>query len=318
MLWADVNGRRELAAPGARGTCPSCGGDVIAKCGQIVRHHWAHAKNDCPFSTEPETDWHRDWKGLFPAEMQEVVIGNRRADLQTPWGVVELQHSAISPKELQSREQDYGKRMLWVVDLTDANLQLWCDGAISWLWRRKAYDFSWRPRVYDIRFNPSKPSDHPGLIYCEASDRKRKRLRGTALSQAEFVRRCLQPADPNWYLDREAETEALKELDRESGGTKLIPPPGGGGTKFLVTPFTLNGHLLFEAVTYWPNRRNQHRFWTYENGEAVYHYEQLVLKVKRHNAPCKWINMDSGAYYGDAVPWAKDNLALFETWRKFQ
>jgi hypothetical protein len=81
-------------------------------------HHWAHqADSDCDPWFEPETEWHRDWKALFPKECTEVVIGEHRADICIPnRGVIELQNSSISPLDIEARETHYGKRMIWIIN----------------------------------------------------------------------------------------------------------------------------------------------------------------------------------------------------------
>lgn len=49
MITAVRDGRYAFATVGARGTCPDCLEPVIAKCGEIVRAHWAHRPDaDCP------------------------------------------------------------------------------------------------------------------------------------------------------------------------------------------------------------------------------------------------------------------------------
>lgn len=117
MRWARKIGQpgRHEATKGARGVCEVCGGEVLAKCGALVTDHWAHRSADCDPWSEPETAWHRNWKGLFPEEWQEVVIGKHRADIKTPKVVIELQHSSISTEEIREREQFYGD-MVWVFD----------------------------------------------------------------------------------------------------------------------------------------------------------------------------------------------------------
>jgi len=121
----NINGRKIEAMPGMTALCPTCGETVIAKCGKVVVWHWAHqARADCDLWFEPETLWHREWKSLF--NDVEVTIEKRgqrhRADAVTAYGVViELQHSAISPEEIQEREKFYGQ-MVWVFDIQDAYL----------------------------------------------------------------------------------------------------------------------------------------------------------------------------------------------------
>ncbi len=44
MKFAFFNDERIEATKGAKGICPSCGSELIAKCGEIVIHHWSHKK----------------------------------------------------------------------------------------------------------------------------------------------------------------------------------------------------------------------------------------------------------------------------------
>lgn len=124
MLFALVGDKRDRARPELEGICPYCRQKVIAKCGNLRIHHWAHYNNrrKCDSWWEPETEWHWTWKNEFPAEWQEVVLtdemsGERHvADVQTEHGIViEFQHSHIQQAERISREQFY-KSMIWVVD----------------------------------------------------------------------------------------------------------------------------------------------------------------------------------------------------------
>ena len=120
MLLANVNGSRLNAIPGARGKCPACNADVIAKCGQIISWHWAHIASDCDPWSEPMTKWHSDWQNRFPSAWREVVLGAHRADIKVPDGpVIEFQHSSISVEEIRERE-DFYRQMIWVYDARDA------------------------------------------------------------------------------------------------------------------------------------------------------------------------------------------------------
>lgn len=112
-----ADGSRSQAMKGASAFCPLCRGAVRAKCGRIKVHHWAHILgSDCDPWAEPESDWHRDWKGVFPAERVEVAFGPHRADILAWDGtVIELQNSAISPDEIEERERFY-RRMIWVIN----------------------------------------------------------------------------------------------------------------------------------------------------------------------------------------------------------
>jgi len=72
---------------------------------------------------ENEGPWHKAWKELFPFEWRENVrideaTGEKHvADIRRPDDlVIELQSSPMPLDEMQSREQFYGGRMLWIVN----------------------------------------------------------------------------------------------------------------------------------------------------------------------------------------------------------
>lgn len=111
-LFATIDGPR-------RASCLQCGDDMIAKTGEVVTHHWAHAhQTDCPGSHE--TAWHMEWKATCPdADRIEVTVGNRRADVLTRYGwSIEFQHSSQSNKDVRAREADWGQRIIWCFDET--------------------------------------------------------------------------------------------------------------------------------------------------------------------------------------------------------
>ena len=104
--------------------CQVCKAEVIAKCGDIKIHHWAHkSKKKCDHWWENETQWHREWKNEFPKDWQEVIqyseTGEKHvADVKTPKGlVVEFQHSPIKPEEILARNNFY-ENIVWIVDGT--------------------------------------------------------------------------------------------------------------------------------------------------------------------------------------------------------
>ena len=122
MQYAFVNGKRNEAFPGAKGVCPTCGAEMVAKCGPRVIHHWAHrARRNCDPWWENETDWHREWKSQFPEDCREIHHQAEdgeihRADIMTPTGIyIEVQHSALAEAERQARETFY-ENVLWIID----------------------------------------------------------------------------------------------------------------------------------------------------------------------------------------------------------
>lgn len=125
MLIAEVNGKRTAATKGAKGICPFCKSEVVAKCGEQRTAHWAHKSvQECDTWHNTETEWHRMWKNRFPQEWQESIkhddkTGEKHiADVCTDNGFVwEFQHSTIKPEERRSRELFY-KNMNWIVDGT--------------------------------------------------------------------------------------------------------------------------------------------------------------------------------------------------------
>jgi hypothetical protein len=111
---------------GQRAICQCCEELLIPKCGKIRVHHWSHKNAHCDHWWESETEWHRQWKGLFPSDWREVIKidfnTNEKhiADVCNPFKdlVIEFQNSPISIEELNSREIFY-KKMIWVVNAKD-------------------------------------------------------------------------------------------------------------------------------------------------------------------------------------------------------
>lgn len=122
MRFAVHEGQRIEATPGAKGRCPGCGAELIARCGTRKVWHWAHkGQRHCDHWWENETQWHRDWKNHFPTDWQEVATRDDRgelhiADIKTPKGlVVEFQHSYLKPEEARIRTA-FHQPMFWVID----------------------------------------------------------------------------------------------------------------------------------------------------------------------------------------------------------
>jgi competence protein CoiA len=124
MKYAIIDGVKRTPEKGLKGQCQLCEAELVAKCGDIKVHHWAHKSTiECDKWWESETPWHRNWKNCFPIEWQEIVhlapSGEKHiADVKTQHGlVVEFQHSHISREERDSRESFY-EHMIWIVDGT--------------------------------------------------------------------------------------------------------------------------------------------------------------------------------------------------------
>jgi competence CoiA-like predicted nuclease len=133
MIYGILNGEKVEASPEIKNAkCQCCDSDLIAKCGEIKIWHFAHkTKNDCSSWWKPMTEWHKSWQEQFPKKYREVVhkdpeTGEKHiADIKTDDDVIiEFQHSPISIKEIQSRENFYGKKMIWVLDGKNYNYKL--------------------------------------------------------------------------------------------------------------------------------------------------------------------------------------------------
>lgn len=122
MEYALYNGLRTVAQPTLKAICEHCGGSVIAKCGNKVVWHWAHAtKESCDSWYEPETAWHRNWKHVFGERYSEIRVEKEGswhiADIINKDGIVfEFQNSSISGQEIATREAFYGEKMIWVIN----------------------------------------------------------------------------------------------------------------------------------------------------------------------------------------------------------
>lgn len=122
MKFALVEGEKTEAVKGVIGICPCCNSELIAKCGEVKINHWAHkGTRNCDIWWENETIWHRQWKGQFPKEWQEIVqfdsMGEKHiADVITDesW-VIEFQYSHIKPDERRARNSFY-RKLIWVID----------------------------------------------------------------------------------------------------------------------------------------------------------------------------------------------------------
>jgi len=169
MRLANVNGERTEATPGSKAVCFSCNESVFAKCGPCIISHWCHLPGStCVHAkSEPETNWHKDWKNTAPERCQEVVIRKsgktRRADVFTDTQTtVELQHSEISSGEVQDREEFYGRNMFWLFDSDGRKRTISTPPANLWQPKLKQNGF----RVWLVEMNDVVP----GVGKCRRSN----------------------------------------------------------------------------------------------------------------------------------------------------
>lgn len=165
MKFGLVEGIRTEATKGAKGTCPGCGSELIAKCGEQKVHHWAHkGTRACDQWWESETEWHRAWKNNFDVTMQEVIkidpiSGERHiADIYLPHKdlVIEFQHSPIDIQEIHAREKFY-KRMIWVVDIPANKKRI---ELINEFFKEESIESTWQSSINLRRRNRIKEGDY--------------------------------------------------------------------------------------------------------------------------------------------------------------
>lgn len=112
--------------------CPCCGAPLITQKGDIRQHHFAHKNGVCKDSWGKErdsselSDWHNNWQTFFPINNREIILelGNtkHRADIIVYKTVVEFQHSVLSEKSFDDRNNFYSNldyKVVWLFDVID-------------------------------------------------------------------------------------------------------------------------------------------------------------------------------------------------------
>ena len=137
MITADTPAGRVIARAASRDDgpflCPACSSPVIIKKGEVVTHHFAHARDaDCDYGVG-ETELHRRAKEavydglhahpLVKGVQLEVAVAGNRADVLFESGsgvlvAVEIQRSNLGECELELRTEKYSAgnvAVCWVV-----------------------------------------------------------------------------------------------------------------------------------------------------------------------------------------------------------
>lgn len=165
IIALNEKSERIKATPGVRAYCPNCNELLIPKCGEIKVHHFSHkGENDCDIWGE-ESEWHRNWKNLFPIDYQEKWMDSHRADVKLPNGrIIEFQSSAIKPSVIREREQFY-KDMIWVLkgEDFDSNFDLRNKGnyfTFRWKYPRSSWWSAQKPIFIDFSDSMVPPRNH--------------------------------------------------------------------------------------------------------------------------------------------------------------
>ena len=133
--------------------CRYCGAPLITRKGDIRQHHFAHKKGHlCSDSWERNNSydispWHNEWQSLFPRENQEVKLSlgdtKHRADVMVDRTVVEFQHSIMSAKSFDDRNNFYynlGYKVVWLFDLSD----IYNDKKLRYVSKNERLTFYWQ------------------------------------------------------------------------------------------------------------------------------------------------------------------------------
>lgn len=180
-----------------------------AKRGSIKAWHFSHT----PTGEIPScqmTEWHWRWQEMVKPQMIEVSAKKegrrRRADVLTSEGLaIEIQHSAITGKEIAGRQEFYGKN-IWIFDCREMSHD------IVFMWREFFVLRLSRPRSrgrtldpYEIR--ETKPPfflDFGGTQLFEVIKVEDEHFKAIAINIGAFVSRFIPEEDrnPKWDLKR--------------------------------------------------------------------------------------------------------------------
>jgi hypothetical protein len=214
LLGNSTTGERIYATPQARAACPSCGGQLIAKCGEININHWAHVSgHDCDLWAENEGPWHLSWKEYAPKDCCEIIIvkdgKTHRADIMIDGLVIELQHSSISPALIREREQFYGD-MVWLFDASKFERRFWIRDkgdyyTFKWSHLRKSLLSVTKPIFFDLgkvrssRVRSTYLRSDARRIFQPKKLYANGRGWGQYWSMQQFISRCgLVSESPDW------------------------------------------------------------------------------------------------------------------------
>lgn len=123
MKFALLDKQLVVATPGeTHAVCPLCLSKVIAKCGAIKVHHWAHRKGfSCDPWCEGDNEWRHYWLDFFNDDEQEVVsVGHQEkhfADVLTANGTTVLFRQTAPSIELLKQMENFFSSLVWVVNL---------------------------------------------------------------------------------------------------------------------------------------------------------------------------------------------------------
>lgn len=259
--------------------CPYCGAPLITKKGDIRQHHFAHRQGHfCSDSWERSYDispWHNEWQALFPKENQEVKLTlgsvSHRADVMIDKTVIEFQHSIMSVKDFDDRNNFYNNlsnKVVWLFDLTDK----YDEEELSYTEDENGLKFEWKnPKrafnCYDVQsgaidlfFQLEDKGENCIVRVLEVSENGFESFKTSGfLNKTEFLEylgvkdgKCLPPCLENpenneQYLAFKKKYKIQLNPQQErallavEGSVLVLAVPGSGKTTVLVNRL---GHMI--------------------------------------------------------------------------
>ena len=120
--------------------------ELIKYKSDIKKSHFKH-KN---YQYNEMTLWHKNWQNIFDFNTQEIIIGNRRADVCIDNNVIEFQYSKIKKELVDMRNINYiahNKKIFWVIECeNEKEIKIECENEkeikiefINNFWKYKSF-----------------------------------------------------------------------------------------------------------------------------------------------------------------------------------
>lgn len=317
--------------------CPYCGSQLITKKGDIRQHHFSHtARQHCSDSWVGERShsydisaWHNEWQSLFPKENQEVMLSlgdtKHRADVMIDCTVIEFQHSIMSVKAFDDRNNFYfnfGNKVIWLFDLSDMLREKRlryekCEDGLEFSWinpKRAFNNYDIKSGCIDLFFQLGTEEKCIVRVMDVSIDGFENFTASDFMSKAEFLDyvglkngECLPPcrddiADNEQYrLFKEKYNIKLNKQQERAmlaveGSVLLLAVPGSGKTTVLVSRL---GHMVINKNI------------APENILAITYSNQAADEMRSR------FSNKFGAYIGDRIDFRTINSLAFKVYRDY-
>lgn len=257
--------------------CRFCDRPLIKRNGSLREGHFAHRPNESCFDTWNKSEsnyydmsaWHNSWQEAFPLENREILIKNsgivHRADVLCANIIIEFQHSSISSKTFNDRNNFYagfGYRVVWLFDCIDEfkeriiNIER---NNLTWTNIRPCLDhINYRNSNIDIFIQISNDEIYKLL----GKNRKSKTVQVSKYSKVEFLSYCGEHngryPKPTVFDDNNFDefvkkynlvnlnNQQLRAVQSAFGSTLVLAVPGSGKTTVLINHIAYL--ILFKGI----------------------------------------------------------------------